>query len=85
MEKITQKRNDIAAEIIFQDIIREVNNRRQKIKSIDTWCSTKKTKIIKKIKKTDNNAVDHRKVNEQLEKQGSMKPLTSWFTVQKKE
>ena len=85
MEKITQKRNDIAAEIIFQDIIREVNNRRQKIKSIDTWCSTKKTKIIKKIKKTDNNAVDHRKVNEQLEKQGTMKPLTSWFTVQKKE
>ena len=84
-EKITKKRNDIAAEIIFQDIIREVNNRRQKIKSIDTWCQKKDAgPRIKKIKKkTVSVAVDHRKVNTELEKQGKMKPLTAWFSVSK--
>ena len=81
-EKIIKKKNDIAAKIIFQDIIEEVENRRRNIKPIESYgffkikkkeeTETKKPKIKKA-------AVDHRKVSQQLEKQGTMKPLTSWF------
>ena len=77
-EKLTAKKNEIAADLIFQNIIREVNNRRSKIQSIDTWCQKKSisSKIKKKVTKV---AVDHHKAHLEVEKQGSMKPLTNWF------
>ena len=79
-EKITQKKNEIAAKIIFQDIIEEVENRRRNIKPIESYgfFKIKKQKELEK-KKVTKAAVDHRKVSAQLEKQGTMKPLTSWF------
>ena len=79
-EKIIQKKNDIAAQIIFGDIIRELENRKQNIKSMDSYGFKK---VLPKVKvekpKSYKMAVDHRKVGKELEKQGSMKPLTNWF------
>ena len=77
-EKLTNKKNEIAAEIIFQDIIREVKNRRNNIKSIDTWCQ--KTTKVTKVNTNKKDAIDHRKVQKEMEKKGTMKPLTNWFT-----
>jgi len=84
-EKITNKRNEIAAYIIFEDIIREANNKRKNINSIDTWCKVTNLETIKKktttnTPKVKKDAIDHRKVRKELEKQGVMKPLTNWFT-----
>ena len=90
-EKITNKRNDIAAQIIFKDIIREMENRKNNIRSIDSWCIPRHNSNSIRNEKTDNceipdkpkknkDAVNHRKVKIALEKQGKMKPLTNWFT-----
>lgn len=81
-EKLTKKKNEIAAEIIFQNIIREVKNRRNNIKSIDTWCQ-KKAKV-NKVNTNKKDAIDHRKVQKEMEKKGTMKPLTNWFTSKAK-
>lgn len=79
-EKIIQKKNEIAAKIIFQDIIKEVENRRTYIKPIESYGFFKiKQKQDNDTKKIEKSAIDHRKVVKQLEKQGTMKPLTLWF------
>ena len=36
-EKFTQKRNEITANILFQDIVREATNKKNKIKPITSW------------------------------------------------
>jgi hypothetical protein len=37
IEKLTQKRNEITADILFQDIIREGENKKNKIRPITSW------------------------------------------------
>ena len=94
-EKITNKRNEIAADIIFKDIIREMENRKNNIKSIDAWCSKTITRSVAPLMKKDSSlipdkpkkkikkdVVNHRKVKNALEKQGTMKPLTNWFKTE---
>ena len=79
-EKITQKKNEIAAQIIFGDIIRELENRKQHIKSMDSYgFKTFRPEVDVEKPKSYKIAVDHRKVGKELEKLGTMKPLTNWF------
>ena len=80
LEKITNKRNEIAAGIIFKDIIREVNNRRNNIQSIDNWCQKTPSGLKIKTEKEKTVAIDHKKVKKQLDERGTMKPLTNWFS-----
>ena len=82
-EKITNKRNEIAGDILFKNIIREALNKRNNIMTLDSWCNKEKS-ITKKNTKGETGVIDQKKVNKQLEKQGKLKPLTNWFTPKKK-
>ncbi len=85
-EKITTKRNEIAAEMIFSDIIREVKNRRNKVKSIKDYYQVSQIDTGENHLKHQHGevAMDEKKMKETHEKQGSMKKLTSWFQVKPK-